>query len=132
MSNLKLVLIGGAVLGIVGFLYVASHSGYDSRAHITEAINEASPLKDRVADFHAKNKSLPQAADVAAAKGALALKRARGIDWDPARRMVVITMEGEPYPGKRFAYVAEPRDDRIEWVCRPLDLEAKFLPAVCR
>jgi hypothetical protein len=121
-----------AALAFVALLYVGSHSGYDSRAHVATAIEEAQPLKARVEQFHAKQKALPQGDDVRAARAALSLKRARQVDWDAANGSVVITMDGEPYPGKRFAYVAQIKDDRLEWACRPLDMAPKYLPANCR
>jgi hypothetical protein len=121
-----------AGVALVALLYVGSHSGYDSRAEVATAIREAEPLMARVQEFHAKNKALPKADDVKAVKAALSLKRARQIEWDAEGRSVVITMDGQRYPGKRFAYVAQVKDDRLEWGCHPLDMAPKYLPAICR
>lgn len=130
----KLVVWIASALGlaIVAVLYVGANSGYDSRRHVTDAMEEARPLKARIEQFHTKNKSLPQPGDMKAAKTELSLKQAREVDWDAAQRSIVVTMDGQPYPGKKFAYVAEIKDDRLEWACRPLTLEAKYLPANCR
>ena len=132
MSNLKLVVVCAAVLGIGAFLFVATHSGYDSRRHVGEAIEEAAPFKARVAEFHERNKALPQAADAPMLRQDQKLRRARSVEWDAGRRMIVVTMDGQPYPGKRFGWIADEREGRLEWTCRPLDMEAKYLPAACR
>ena len=39
---------------------------------------------------------------------------------------------GEREQGKRFEIAAVEKDGALEWVCRTIDFEAKYLPASCR
>ena len=132
-APLMLVIVAGTVLGLAVLFYVATHSGYDSRRYVSEAIKAAESLKARVVSYHESKKALPKGGEAQAFRAEVAqLDRVRAIEWDASREMVVITMDGTWYPGKRFGFVAEIREGRIEWVCRPIDIEAKHLPAACR
>jgi hypothetical protein len=132
MSNLALVALAAVVLGVGAFLVVAANSGYDSRRHVNEAIAEAAPFRARIVEFYERNKALPRAADAPMLRQDQRLRRARSVEWNADTGMLVIAMDGHRYPGKRFAFVAEIRDGRLEWGCRPIDIESKYLPASCR
>ena len=133
MSKLGIVAIAAVVLGAGVFFYVATHSGYDSRRFVGEAITEAEPLKARIVEHHRRTKALPQGAEAKALRlEGSALERARAVEWDATRGMLVVTMEGQPYPGKRFGWTAEAHQGRLEWTCRAIDIETKYLPPVCR
>jgi hypothetical protein len=59
-------------------------------------------------------------------------RNVRTIHYDTERKAVVITMGRLPYEGKRFGFFAEERDGKMEWSCRKIDLDPKYLPAACR
>ena len=133
MPDLRIVVIVAAAVGLGALLLVATNSGYDSRRFVGEAITEAEPLKARILEHHQRTKALPQGAEAKALRlDGPALKRARSVEWDATRGMLVVTMEGQPYPGKRFGWIAEAREGHLEWTCRPIDMEPKHLPAACR
>lgn len=133
MSDLRILALAALVLGAGALFYVATYSGYDSRRFVGEAIKEAEPLKARIVEYHHRTRALPQGAEAKALRlDSSGLKRARSVEWDATRAMLVVTMEGKPYPGKRFGWMAEARDGSLEWTCRPIDMESKYLPAACR
>ena len=125
--------IGIAVLVMALFVVRGSCSGYDSRRHVNEAMGEAAPLKARIEEFHREHRRLPQTGEAAALRlQEASLSSARRIEWSGANRMLVITMGREPYANKRFGWAARERDGALEWTCRPIDIDAKHLPADCR
>ena len=122
-----------AIAGILFLIYVALGTGYDSRRHVAEAMQEALPVRDDVMEFRRKNGTWPQAQDATRlAAAAPRPEQARSIRYDPARRAVVVTMGHGPYEGKRFGFFGQDRDGKPEWTCHPIDLEPKYLPANCR
>ena len=108
--------------------------GYRSRALISEALADGGAMRSRVAEFYEKNRRLPQPADATGLQLAGSdLKRARSVAWDaPGRRIVITVSEPESLAGKRIALNAEERDGRLDWSCRAIDLEGKYLPGACR
>jgi pilin len=126
---IRVAAIAAAVLLIALLVWKGSCSGYDSRRAVSEAIAEAAPLKARVEQLYASKAALPKAGDPEFRIDKP--KSAQRIEWNP-KAGVIITMEGQPYPGKSFAYEPIVQDGRIEWTCRALDIETKYLPAACR
>ena len=127
------IAVAAAMILVVLLVLKGSCSGYDNRRIVTEAINEAAPVKARVEEFYRKNGALPKGADAAAFRlDATQLRSARRIEWSATGRALVITMDGEPYAGKRFAFEPSERDGHFEWTCFAIEMEAKYLPAACR
>jgi hypothetical protein len=127
------VAVAAAVVLVVLVILKGSCSGYDTRRVVSEAIGEAAAVKARVEEFYRKNAALPGAADAPAFRiDATQASSARRIEWNATARSVVITMDGEPYAGKRFAFEPVVRDGRLDWTCRSIDIDVKYLPAACR
>jgi len=126
--------LGLTALGIVCLVvYIGFGSGYNSRRHIANAIEDAGRLKADVAAFRLKNNRWPDAREAAQMPGAKKqYYDVRAIGYDAEKKAVVITMDKLPYEGKRFGFFAEDRDGKLEWACRRIDIDTKYLPAGCR
>ena len=62
------------------------------------------------------------------------MKYTQSIAYDAERRMIVVTMgdSNSSIAGKRFAMHAREERGALEWACRTIDLDRKYLPATCR
>ena len=114
-------------------LYISTGYGYESRAMVNDAIGESASMREGVMKFRQSQGRWPEVADAAKFKADRSqLRRARSIDYDPAKHAVVITMEPQVYAGKRFAFYGQDGPDGPSWSCRAIDIETKHLPAACR
>lgn len=126
----------GALLLIVipawmAYISAQAQIEYSHRERVSEGLSIAVTLKTPVAEFHANQRRLPGAQEAAQFTHREKLKFARSVAWDPARRAIVATM-GESEDGKRFELAAVEKDGVLKWICRTIDLDAKYLPADCR
>ena len=126
----------GAFLIIVipgWMIYVTAQAQieYSHRERIGEGMMAAVALKVSIAEFHANERRLPGAQEAAQFAYREPLKFTKTVTWDPARRAIVATM-GEREEGRRFELLAVEKDGALEWTCRTIDLDAKYLPASCR
>ena len=127
-----IVLVAIVVVGVVLWAVPASQ-GYKTRGWVSDAIGEAAPMREGVFRFRQSQGKWPGVADAAKFKvDRSQLKRARSIEYDPANRAVVITMDPEQLGGQRFAFYGEESPEGPGWSCRRIDIEAKHLPASCR
>jgi len=129
---LKHILIAAVLIVIASFFLIPAYHGYRPRALINEAVQEGMPLRTSVAVFYEQHRRLPRDDEAKAFQlPPSKLNRAQSVTWNSANRNIVITMR-DPHPGKRFAFYAEERDDVLNWGCRTIDLDSKYLPGSCR
>ncbi|MBI3371410.1 MAG: pilin [Betaproteobacteria bacterium] len=129
---LKRIVVAIVLIAMASFFLIPAYHGFRPRALISEALTDGAELKFKVAEFYESHRRLPLDAEVRALQTLPSeLKRAQSVVWDPAGRRVVVTA-GDPQPGKRFALNAEERDGKLDWTCRTIDLDPKYLPGTCR
>ena len=126
----------GAILLIVipayiVYVSVQAQLEYAHRERASEGLSRASALKTPVAEFHANERRLPGPQEAARFRESEPMKFTKSVGWDPARRAIVVIM-GEREEGKRFEIVAVEKDGALEWQCRSIDFNAKYLPSSCR
>lgn len=128
--------LGGIAMGVVWLFVIAAmmvpaYDGYAPRAKIAEAILAASATRTQVSEFYAEHRRLPQASEARPFREDQPSKWVETIEYQPAERRILVTLRNIQ-PGKRFALYAQERDGELEWTCRTVDLEKKYLPARCR
>jgi hypothetical protein len=126
----------GAFLLIVipgWMVYVSAQAQieYSHRERASEGLSRATALRTPVAEFYASERRLPGPQEASKFRENDPMKFTRSVGWDAERRAIVATM-GEREEGKRFEIAAVEKDGALEWVCRTIDFEAKYLPASCR
>jgi hypothetical protein len=126
----------GAVLIIVVPAYVAwvtaqAQVEYARRDRASEGLNRALLLREPVAEFHANERRLPGPQEAAKFRETDPMKFTRSVAWDAGRRAIVITL-GERDDGKRYELAAVEKDGRLEWICRTIDFDPKYLRSSCR
>ena len=126
----------GALLIIVipaWMIYVSAQAQYEyqSRAQVAEAARIAYELRTPVAEFHQQHGRLPGAQEAARFQYAEKMKFTASVGWDAGRRAIVATM-AERFKDKRFELAATEKERRLEWTCRTIDLDPKYLRADCR
>jgi hypothetical protein len=126
----------GALLLIVvpGYIVYASAQAqleYAPRERASEGLSRAQALKTSVAEFYANERRLPGPQEAAKFRDTDPMKFARSVGWDAERRAIVAIL-GERDGGKRFEIAAVEKDGALEWVCRTIDFDAKYLPSSCR
>jgi type IV pilus assembly protein PilA len=104
---------------------------YNRRARVSEGLSAAVEHRNAVSEFHANHHRFPEAAEVAPAAPAVKLRFTKSVSWDPARQSVVVTL-GEREEGRRFELAATQKEGALEWTCRSIDLDSRYLPASCR
>jgi Pilin (bacterial filament) len=122
------------LIAIPGWMvYVSSQAQieYSHRERASEGLSRATALRAPVAEFYANERRLPDAREAAKFTESEPMKFTKSVGWDAERRAIVATM-GEREQGKRFEIAAVEKDGALEWVCRTIDFEAKYLPASCR
>jgi hypothetical protein len=129
---LKRTLVAIVAIAIPISFLIPAFQGTRSKTRIAGMFGESFVLKTKVEAFFDKQRRLPLDAEARGFQmGPSDLNWAQSIAWDPASRAIVVTL-GEPQSGKRFALHAEERDGKLDWTCRTIDLETKYLPASCR
>lgn len=126
----------GALVVIVVPAYIAYVSAqaqlqYAPRERASEGLYRAQALRTPVAEFYANEGRLPGAQEAAKFTERDPMKFAKSVGWDAGRRAIVVTL-GERDGGKRFEIAAVEKAGALEWVCRTIDFDAKYLPASCR
>jgi Tfp pilus assembly protein PilE len=127
---------GALLLGILGVLLVIAvavpaYSGYAPRAKVSEGVSIAASLRAPIAEFHAKHQRLPGPEEAKKFSYGEPMHYTALVAWDAARKAIVVTM-ADRFQGKRFEIAAEEKGGTLEWTCRTIDLEPKYLPASCR
>jgi len=126
----------GALLLIVipgTLVYVTAQAQieYSRRERAREGLSRAMALRTPVAEFYANERRLPGAQEAAKFRASEPMKFTRSVVWDAERRAIVATL-GERDGGRRFEVAAVEKEGTLEWICRTIDFEAKYLPASCR
>lgn len=126
----------GAVIAIaliLAAMLIPSWQGYRHRSLITDAINDGGVHgQGFITKFYDRHRRLPTAAEGARLVDPALLKGSKSLQWDASRQLLVVTPKHEVFGGRRFAYKVEVTPRGLEWKCGTLELEAKYLPAMCR
>ena len=112
----------------------AAYSDYTPRATVSEGLSRAAALKREIGEFYEEHKRLPapQEAEKFRADGG---KYTRSVVYDAEQRMIVVTLgdkTSSALRGRRIALPVEEKSGTLDWRCRAIDLEQKYLPADCR
>jgi type IV pilus assembly protein PilA len=126
----------GALALIVVPAYVAyvtaqAQLEYAPRERASEGLARAQALRTPVAEFYANQGRLPNPAEAAKFAERDAMKFTQSVGWDAGRRAIVVAL-GERDGGRRFEIAALEKEGALEWACRTIDFDAKYLPASCR
>ena len=126
----------GALLIIVIpalLVYVSAQAQYEyhGREQVAEAAHIAASLKTPVTEFYEANRRLPGPSEAGQFRHGEKMKYTASVGWDAGRGAIVATM-AERFKGRRFEMAAAAKGDKLEWTCRPIDLEPKYLRADCR
>ena len=122
-----LIVIPGWIL----YVSMTAHLEYQIRERASEGLSRASALRTPVAEFYANERRLPDQQEAAKFAETEPMQFSKSVGWDPARRAIVVTL-GEREEGKRFEILAIEKDGMLEWKCRTIDFNAKYLPSSCR
>ena len=125
----------GFALLLPGFLLVApaAYVDYAPRARVAESVAIASTMIAPISEFHSQHKRLPAPPEA----GRFRIdggKTGRSFAYDADKRMILVTLGPEDWAvqNKRLALFAEEKDGVIDWKCRTVDLERRYLPKKCR
>jgi hypothetical protein len=113
------------------YVTVQAQLEYAHRERASEGRSIAMTMRTPVAEFHANQRRLPGPQEAAQFTYREPMKFTKSVAWEPARRAIVVTL-GEREEGKRFEFAAVEKDGELEWVCRTIDFDAKYLPSSCR
>ena len=119
------------VPGYMAYVTVDAQREYVRRDRSREGLARAMSLRTPVAEYYANERRLPAAQEAAKFRDTEPMKFTKSVAWDPGRRAIVVTL-GERDDGKRFELAAVEKDGTLEWICRSIDFEARYLPASCR
>lgn len=122
------------VIGLIlAAMLIPAWQGYRYRSLITDAVIEAGVHgKGFITEFHDRHRRLPTAAEGARLVDPALLEGSKSLQWDAARQLLIVTPRHEVFGDRRFAYKVEVTPQGLEWRCGMLELEAKYLPAMCR
>jgi pilin len=130
------VFAGALALIVPAYLAVvpAAYDDYAPRAKVAEGVSAATVLQREIDEFYAEHKRLPGPQEQERFRFRKPMQYTQSIAYDAERRMLVVTMgdSSSSIAGKRFALHA--RDERgvLDWACRTIDLDRKYLPSACR
>jgi hypothetical protein len=127
--------LGALVMIVVPayMVYVSAQAQrqYAPRERASEGLYRAQALRMPVAEFYANEGRLPGPQEAAKFTEREPTKFATSVGWDAGRRAIVVVL-GERDGGRRFEIAAVEKAGALEWVCRTIDFDAKYLPASCR
>jgi hypothetical protein len=122
-----LIVIPGWIL----YVSMTAHLEYQVRERSSEGRARALLLRTPVAEFYANEGRLPGPQEAAKFRDNEPMRFSKSVAWDAGRRAIVVTL-GERDGGKRFEIAAVEKGGELEWLCRTIDFDAKYLPASCR
>ena len=130
------VFSGALALIVPSFLVMGpgSYESYGPRAKVAEEFSFGTGLQREIDAFYAEHKRLPGPQEQERFRYRKPMKYTQSIAYDAERRMIVVTMgdSTSSIAGKRFAMHAREERGALEWACRTIDLDRKYLPATCR
>jgi type IV pilus assembly protein PilA len=115
----------------IAYVSVQAQRQYAPRERASEGLSRAQALRTPVAEFYYNEGRLPGPQEAAKFTEREPLKFARSVGWDAGRRAIVVVL-GERDGGKRFEIAALEKAGVLEWTCRTIDFDARYLPASCR
>ena len=134
-NTVNAAITGAFVLVLCAFLVLApaAYVDYAPRARVAESVATASSMIAPIGEFHSQHKRLPAPHEA----GRFSIdggKSGRSFTYDADKRMIVVTLGPEDWgvQNKRLALFAEEKDGVIDWKCRTVDLERRYLPKKCR
>jgi len=130
------VFSGALALIVPAYLAVmpAAYEGYAPRAKVAEGASAATALQREIDEFYAEHKRLPGPQEQERFRFRKPMQYTQSIVYDADQRTIVVTMgdSSSSIAGKRFAIHAREERGALEWACRTIDLDRKYLPAACR
>ena len=129
-------LIGALATGVLWLciVYIAVaplYADYTPRAKVSEAVLSASGMRNDLTEFFEGERRLPGPAEASRFRAASPSKYVENVAYEPGESRIVVTLR-EVQPGKRFALYATVKDGALDWSCRTIDVERKYLPSGCR
>lgn len=140
-----------AVAGVLAAIAIPAYQDYQTRATVAKAMNEASEVKTRVAEYHSTKKELPDSA----AKLGIELPKATAdgeaqIDLDNGSVLIQFTTGTSQLSGKFLYLMPSASGEQVNWHCGNsarsnsellldvpedfvlTDIEDRYLPTQCR
>jgi hypothetical protein len=101
---------------------------------VLEGVFNATALQRDVGEFYAEHKRFPSPQEQDRFRFRKPVEHTESILYDAEQRRIVVTMSdsSSSIAGKRFAMHAREERGALEWTCRTIDLDQKYLPATCR
>ena len=134
-STVNAAITGAFVLLLSAFLLLApaAYVDYAPRARVAESVATASSMIAPIGEFHSQHKRFPAPHEA----GRFRIdggKSGRSFTYDADKRMIVVTLGPEDWgvQNKRLALFAAEKDGVIDWKCRTVDLDRRYLPKKCR
>lgn len=120
---------GVVILGILGAVGIPAYQDYKVRETVAKGVADGIALGAQMNVFYDKQKRLPSAAEAPKSQPA---GTAWAVAYDPAGRMIVVTLGEGSVKGRRVAVRAETAGPTLRWTCRTIDLDKRYLPKSCR
>ncbi len=125
----------GAVLAVTGPQLVALYEELGVRAGVAETLAAMRPLQQQIEDSFLGANAVPSEPDAAALRTRLGRALIDTVNLSPinGRLRLVLGPALPELSGKMILLVpTEDARQRIHWLCIPIDVLAKYLPAECR
>jgi len=129
---------GWALAALVAFAVPTLQTLYGERGvrvEVAESIAALRPLQQEIEDSVLRTKTVPLQQDAAGLRDHLAPTLIDAVTVSPAtgRLRLVLGPAVPALAGKMILLVpAQDAQQRVEWLCIPIDIEARYLPAECR
>jgi type IV pilus assembly protein PilA len=145
-----------AIVGILAAVALPAYQDYTVRARLSEALAAMGPARTSISEFYATNSRFPESTQFgdAATPGTQTLNSdvvntiawvATDVDATSGGGTLTLTTQANPpsslppdAAARTIEFVAAPvlsggnPTGQLQWVCRPGDMEPKYLPANCR
>ena len=140
-ENSGLVIVGAlffplsfvAVIGILAAIALPAYQDYTVRAQITDALNQAYPVRDKVEMYYQENNEFPAQNQDIDHHWRSTSPNVQSIDVATGG-VITVVMESNNEMVKEKTIVLRPslNNDDIEWDCTGGDLAEKYRPSLCR
>jgi hypothetical protein len=115
----------------VVYVSVETQRQYAPRERASEGLARAQALRTPVAEFYFNEGRLPNAQEAAKFAERDPMKFTKSVGWNAERRAIVVVL-GERDGGRRFEIAALEKPGALDWACRTIDFDPKYLPSSCR
>lgn len=120
------------IVGVFGAIAIPAYQDYTIRAKVGEGLNYGHKAKLLVSEYYIDNNEIPASlSDVNFNE--VAPENVKDIIIDPQNGTIIITFSGLQIDNRSVAF--EPYLDEqqnIQWICKTLDMDHKYIPAACR